>query len=287
MPRPRVRQISSPDHVTELPGFRVDSVDLGDATVGYCRFEAGWRWSRDMAPMLKAATCPMRHLGYCLSGHMHVVMDDGQELEIGPDSAFEIPPGHDKWVVGDETWTAIEWGGTQRASAAATADSGAATLATVLLTDIVDSTATAASLGDGAWRDLLAAHNLRMREALNLFRGREIATTGDGILAVFDSPTRAVRCAAAMVAAIEDLGLSVRVGVHTGELEYVGEDVRGLAVHTAARVMALAPANQVLVSSSTAALLDASTRLQDAGTHLLKGLPQPTRLYRLLPPSSP
>jgi len=90
-----------------------------------------------------------------------------------------------------------------------------------------------------------------------------------------------------MVAAIEDLGLSVRVGVHTGELEYVGEDVRGLAVHTAARVMALAPANQVLVSSSTAALLDASTRLQDAGTHLLKGLPQPTRLYRLLPPSSP
>lgn len=282
MPRPRVRRISSPDYVMELPGFRVDSVELGDATVGYCRFEARWRWSRDMAPALKASTCPMRHLGYCLSGHMHVVMDDGQEVEIGPDSAFEIPPGHDKWVVGDEPWTAIEWGGTQRASAAATADSGSATLTTVVLTDIVDSTATAASLGDGRWRDLLAAHNLRMREVLNLYRGREIATTGDGILAVFDSPTRAVRCAAAMVAAIQDLGLSLRVGVHTGELEYVGEDVRGLAVHTAARVMALAPANQVLVSSSTAALVDAATRLEDAGTHQLKGLPQSMRLYRLL-----
>jgi class 3 adenylate cyclase len=92
----------------------------------------------------------------------------------------------------------------------------------VVLTDIVDSTATAASLGDGRWRDLLAAHNLRMREVLNLYRGREIATTGDGILAVFDSPTRAVRCAAAMVAAIQDLGLSLRVGVHTGSLSTSG-----------------------------------------------------------------
>lgn len=271
-----------PDHVTELPGFRVDSVAVGDTTVGFCQFQPGWRWSTDMAPILRETSCPMRHLGYCVSGTMHVVMDDGQVLDVTPHTVFEIPPGHDKWVVGDEPWVAVEWGGTQRASRAASADSSARTLATVLFTDIVGSTSLAAHLGDTAWRDRLAAHNKALREVLNIHRGREVATTGDGLLAVFDSPARAVRCAADLVRAAARLDLQIRVGVHTGEIERVGDDVRGIAVHTAARVMAAAGPDEILVSATTADLLEGSgLPLADAGTHELKGIPGRRQLFRV------
>jgi class 3 adenylate cyclase len=237
-----------------------------------------------MAPVLKAVSCPLRHLGYCLSGVMHVVMDDGQQLDITPHTVFEVPPGHDKWVVGDEAWTAVEWGGTQRASRAASADAGAGALVTLVLTDIADSTARAVGMGDAAWRDALAEHNLRLREVLNLHRGREVATTGDGLLSVFESPTRAVLAAADMVRAAGALGLPIRAGVHTGEVERVGDDVRGVAVHTAARVRALARGGEVLVSATTAALLDPSAAgLEDAGSHSLKGLPLPVQVFRVVP----
>jgi class 3 adenylate cyclase len=116
------------------------------------------------------------------------VMDDGQTLDIGPDTAFDIPPGHDKWVVGDEPWVTIEWRGSGRAFGEAIADAGSRMLASVVFTDIVDSTQTLQELGDAAWRDVLSAHNGRLREVLNAYRGREIKTTGDGLLAVFDSP---------------------------------------------------------------------------------------------------
>jgi class 3 adenylate cyclase len=278
----QAKGFATPDHVQELPGFRVESVAVGDATVGYCRFAPGWQWSTDMAPILRAPSCPMRHLGYCVSGTMHVVMDDGQELEITPHTVFEIPPGHDKWVVGDEPWVAVEWGGTQRASRAAAAETSARTLATVLFTDIVGSTSLAAQIGDAAWRDRLAAHNNALREVLNVHRGREVTTTGDGVLAVFDSPARAVRCAVGLVRAAGRLDLQIRVGIHTGEIEWVGDDVRGIAVHAAARVMAVAGPDEILVSATTAALLEGSgLQLADAGIHELKGIPGPRQLFRL------
>ncbi len=113
-------------------------------------------------------------------------------------------------------------------------------LLTVLFTDIVDSTRLAADLGDRGWRDLLEQHHRVVRAALERFRGREIDTAGDGFLAVFDGPARAIRCARAVVAAVRDLGLEIRVGVHTGECEVIGEAVAGLAVHIGARVAALA-----------------------------------------------
>jgi hypothetical protein len=160
-------------------------------------------------------------------------MDDGQSLDIGPDTVFDIPPGHDKWVVGDEPWVTIEWGASGRALGAALHEAGARSLATVLFTDIVDSTARLESVGDAAWHDLLAAHNSRLREQLNIFRGREVKTTGDGFIAVFDSPTRAAQCAAEMTRSVRSIGLEIRVGLHTGEIELVGDDVRGIAVHTA------------------------------------------------------
>jgi class 3 adenylate cyclase len=158
----------------------------------------------------------------------------------------------------------------------------------VLFTDIVDSTRTVAEAGDTAWRDRLSQHNVKLREALNTFRGREVTTTGDGLVAVFDSPTRAVRAGEAMTRAARDMGLPIRVGVHTGEVEFVGADVRGLAVHLAARVMAEAGPDEVLVSSTTRDLLEGSgLELEDAGSHEFKGIPGARSVYRLVPaPSS-
>jgi class 3 adenylate cyclase len=225
----------------------------------------------------------MRHFGYTVSGVMHVVMDDGQALDIGPDTVFEIPPGHDKWVVGDEPWETIEWGASGRAMAAALEDAGDRSVATVMFTDIVDSTATLERVGDAVWHGMLVAHNARLRDELNVFRGREVKTTGDGFLAVFDSATRAVRCAAAMTRSAQSNDLPIRVGLHTGEVEFIGGDVRGIAVHAAARVMSLAGPGEVLVSSTTSALLEGSDLvLEDAGTHELKGLSGARQVFRLV-----
>ena len=284
MPRLQAKGFAAPDDVRVMPLVRVETISLDDATVGHCRFDPGWRWSVDMGPLLGTTSCPMRHLGYAMSGAMHVVMDDGQALDIGPDEVFDIPPGHDKWVVGDEPWVTIEWGGSGRAMLAALHDSPGRMLATVVFTDIVDSTARLRELGDGAWRDLLSTHNGRMREQLNVFRGREVKTTGDGLLAVFDSPTRpSRRCAATMVDASRAMGVAIRVGVHTGEVELVGDDVRGIAVHVAARVLALAGPDEVWLTTTTAELVEGSgLRLEDAGTHELKGLPGARQLWRVV-----
>jgi class 3 adenylate cyclase len=285
MPRLQAKSFSRPDEVRTTPKVRFETVGLDDATVGHCTFEPGWRWSTHIGPLMGATSCPIRHLGYSMSGTVRVVMDDGQTLDIGPDTVFDIPPGHDQWVIGDEPWIALEWGASGRALGAALREAGTRTLATVLFTDIVDSTARLQALGDAAWRDLLAAHNERLREQLNVFRGREVKTTGDGLLAVFDSPTRAVRCAAEMARSTRVMGIEIRVGVHTGEVELVGDDVRGIAVHAAARVMTLAAPGEVLVSSTTSGLLEGSGMvLADAGVHEMKGLAGARRVFRLVSP---
>ncbi len=240
-----------------------------------------------MPPIAGTATCQLHHLGYSVSGVMHVVMNDGQELDIVPESIYEIPAGHDAWVVGDIPWVTIEWT-SARTFGVPQEGPGERVLATVLFTDIVDSTATLQRVGDDAWRDLLLTHNRLLRDELNDFRGREVTTTGDGFLAVFDGATRAVRCGAAMARSTHDAGLEVRVGIHTGEVEFVGPDARGLAVHAAARVMSFAGPGEVLVSSTTNDLLEGSGLiLEDAGSKELKGLPGERRLFRLVAASPP
>ena len=102
-----------------MPKVRFETVTLDDAEIGHCSFEPGWRWSTDMGPAVGMTTCPMRHFGYCMSGALHVVMDDGESLDIGPGTVFEIRPGHDKWVLGDAPWVTIEWGASGRALGAA------------------------------------------------------------------------------------------------------------------------------------------------------------------------
>ena len=153
-------------------------------------------------------------------------------------------------------------------------------LATVLFTDIVGSTEQAASLGDRRWRELLEQHHTMVRRELNRFRGREVDTAGDGFMAAFDGPARAIRCAVAIIKAVRPLGLEIRAGIHTGECEQIGEKLGGIAVHIAARVATAAPPGGVLVSQTVKDLVAGSGILfEDRGTHQLKGVPDPWRLF--------
>jgi pimeloyl-ACP methyl ester carboxylesterase len=160
-------------------------------------------------------------------------------------------------------------------------------LASVLLTDIVDSTRRAAELGDRAWRDLLARHDALVRAQIQAFGGREVKQTGDGFLATFDGPARAVGCARTAVDGARGLGIEVRAGLHTGEIELLGADVGGLAVHIAARIAALAGPSEVLVSQTVRDLvLGSGLHLESRGTHTLKGVPDGWRLYAVVPASA-
>ena len=147
-------------------------------------------------------------------------------------------------------------------------------LTTVLFTDIVDSTKKAAEIGDRAWKDLLRQHHFAVRQQLERHRGREIDTAGDGFLASFDGPARAVRCARAIADTVKSLGLQIRAGVHTGECELLGGKLGGIAVHIGARVASLAGAGEVLVSSTVKDLVAGSgIRFEERGVHNLKGIP--------------
>jgi class 3 adenylate cyclase len=153
-------------------------------------------------------------------------------------------------------------------------------LATVLFTDIVGSTEKATEVGDRRWRELLDQHHSLVRRQLERFHGREVDTAGDGFLATFDGPARAIRCADSLRVGVRALGLEIRAGLHTGECEAVADGVRGIAVHTGARVAALASAGEVLVSSTVKDLVAGSgIEFEDRGTHELKGVPGEWRLY--------
>ena len=153
-------------------------------------------------------------------------------------------------------------------------------LATVLFTDIVGSTARAEQVGDQHWCDLLEAHHASVRRELTRYRGREVKSLGDGFLATFDGPARAVRCAKAITDAVRSLDIQVRCGLHTGEIEITAEDVQGIAVHIASRVSALAGAGEVLVSRTVKDLVAGSgLRFETRGSHPLKGLLEPMELY--------
>jgi class 3 adenylate cyclase len=157
-------------------------------------------------------------------------------------------------------------------------------LATVLFTDIVDSTKRAAELGDRQWRTLLDRHDQVVREQFARFRGREVKNLGDGFLATFDGPARAVRCASAIAETVQPLGIGVRSGLHTGEIELKRDDIGGIAVHIAARVADMAQAGESLVSSTVRDLVAGSgLRFEDRGLHTLRGLPEEVHLYTVLP----
>jgi class 3 adenylate cyclase len=155
-------------------------------------------------------------------------------------------------------------------------------LLSILFTDIVSSTATAMRLGDRSWRTLIASHHALLREYLPRFRGREIRSTGDGLCAVFNTPTQAIECAVAMCEAVRNLGLEIRAGIHTGECELVGDTLEGLAVHIAARIAACAQGGEVLVSRTVTELVAGSgISFTELSTQLFKGLPGEWHLLRV------
>jgi class 3 adenylate cyclase len=272
VPRLQRKSFSTPDQVRQFEHGRMELVELDETAVGRFVWEPGWRWSNDVAPIVGTRSCQNRHVGYVISGLLHVAMEDGTNLEIAAGDAYEIPPGHDAWVVGDEAWDTVEFT-SARTFGVSPEDTGERILATILFTDIVGSTALLEQRGDALWRRLVLEHNDRIRMALDRFRGREMSTTGDGFLALFDGAARAVRAAAAMGESVHDLGLEIRAGLYTGEVEIVGGQARGLAVHAAARVAALAGPNEVLVGGTTRDLLDGSGLLfEDRGSVELKGL---------------
>jgi class 3 adenylate cyclase len=156
-------------------------------------------------------------------------------------------------------------------------------LATVLFTDLVASTETAVAAGDAGWRDLVTSHNHVVRGLLARFRGQEMDTAGDGFFATFDGPARAVWCAQAIVESVRDLGIEVRAGVHTGEVQTIDAKAGGIAVVIGARITETAGASEILVSSTVKDLTAGSGIVfQDAGEHELRGVPDRWRLYRVL-----
>lgn len=284
MSRLQRRNFDAAQLTRDLGRGRFAVVDLDETAIGRMKLEPGWRWSTDVAPKVGTSTCQVRHLGAVLGGHLHVVHDDGTEIDIRTGDVYEIPPGHDAWVVGDAPWESIEFA-SARVFGATGGEAGVRTLGTILMTDIVGSTATLERVGDATWHALLLAHNERLRARIDHFSGREVRTTGDGFQVLFTGAERGVRCAAAMVTAVADLGIEIRAGLHTGEVELAAGNLHGIAVHAAARVSALAGPSEVLVSAVTRDLLDGSGLVfEERGLHELKGLTGARPVFALVLP---
>lgn len=278
-----VKNLLKPDEVLEFPRLTVRVVDLGDITVGYFVNEPGWSWYEHVRPRVGGEWCQARHLGMVLSGRLGIELEDGRRHEFGPRDVFDIPPGHNGWTVGDEPCHQIEWSGI-RAFAGFMGGIHSRVLVTLLFTDLVDSTPLAAELGDIRWRELLSRHYEAARAALERFRGREVDTTGDGLLATFAAPAQALHCAAAIQQAAHSERLKMRAGVHLGEVELVGRNVRGVAVHEAARIMGQADADEILASDAVRLFAgSAGLEFEERGVHALKGLAGEWRLWRFVP----
>jgi class 3 adenylate cyclase len=270
--------LDEPSEVIAFPNITANLVELGDLTVGLFVSQPGWRWSLHNKPTVGGEWCQARHIGVVISGTLGIDFSDGTSTVFGPNEIFDIPPGHDGYTIGDEQCVQIEWGGI-RAWAGFPTGVHSRVLRTLLFTDIVGSTEIASRLGDTRWRELLSSYLEKARAELERYGGREVTTTGDGMLATFDGPARALHCAVAIRAAAHAEDLHIRTGVHVGEVELVGDDVRGVAVHEAARIMAAASDDEILVSDLTRALASAGgLEFEDRGTHAFKGLDGEWRL---------
>ena len=282
MARLQAKSLEHPDEVRPTPHGRIDIYNLDDLVIGRMVLEPGWHWKEHVQPIAGTTLCQYHHVGVCIAGQLGSRMEDGTTNLIGPGMVFEIPPGHDGWVVGDEAFVAYDVAGVR--SFARVDENTQRVLGTIVFTDIVDSTALAESVGPTRWTELVAIHNERTQFELDRYRGRLIKTTGDGVLALFDGSERAVRAAAAICLAAKSIGLTIRAGVHTGEVELIAGDVRGMAVHVTARVMAQAGPGQVYVSATTRDLVaDSGLVFVDAGSHELKGVSGARQLYCLAP----
>ena len=254
----RRKRFDRPDEIRRVEKAHIELVELGELTIGRAIFEPGWRWSEHVKPIVGTESCQVHHLGYVVSGHLHIEMTDGASMDVMGGDAFEIPPGHDAWVIGDEPWISVDWAG-RRLFAKSPKEISDRVFTTLVFTDLSGSTETLNRLGDTRWRLLLAEHNQAVRAEIERFGGREAKTTGDGFFVLFDSATAH--------------GLAARAGVHAGEVELEGEEVRGIAVHAAARILRVAQPGEVMVSTTVRDLLSGSgLEFADRGEFELRGL---------------
>ena len=259
----------------------LDLVRISSSALGWEVLEPGWRWSTHVKPIVGTKWCEFHHVSIVLEGRVGIETRDGERAEAGPGQVLEISPGHDSWVVGDTAAVVIDVQGALGWAKAP--EAGDRILTTLMFTDIVGSTQMAARLGDRGWKQLLANHDEVVRSLLHMHRGREGGTTGDGFVATFDAPAQAIRCALAISAASGRLGVEIRAGVHTGEIEMAGRELRGVAVHLAARIMDAAGPGEVFVSSTTADLATgAEIEFVDRGRRELKGFSGDRQLFEVV-----
>jgi class 3 adenylate cyclase len=275
------KNLATPDEIRDLPFADTSLTRVGTHVVGRGVLRPGWRWSTHMRPSMGTEWCPVHHLQIIQSGRFGIRMMDGEEVELVPGDIADIPPGHEAWVIGDEPCVMLDISGNIESIGLPREHERLVT--TLLFTDIVDSTKTAERLGDQAWKQLLREHDRVTRTQIERYRGDEVDTTGDGFLVMFASAGSALRCAVAIRDAIRTLGLQVRIGVHSGEVERTANSIAGINVHAAARIMALAGASEILVSSVARGLAEGSgLSFRDAGRHEVKGLERPVEVAELL-----
>jgi class 3 adenylate cyclase len=283
MSRVEVRDLGEPEAVVSYPLGTSSQVRLAETVVTHHVLQPGWSWEEHARQLVGTTSCELYHRGVVLSGRMGVRTDEGEQLVIGPNQVFDLLPGHVTWVEGDEELVMVDWAG--GAGFGARPGEGARLLATILFTDIVDSTALAREAGDASWRRTVAMHDDVVRSVLAGFAGREIETAGDSFLVVFDSAESAIRCGLSLVRALDAIGLAIRVGVHSGEVAVGDDQVRGLAVHAAARILDRAGSGEVLVSGTTRDLAEGATGLtfESRGRYRLKGLEREHELLAATP----
>jgi class 3 adenylate cyclase len=275
------KNLAEPDVIRELDHARVTLTRVGMHAIGTGVLQPGWVWSTHMGPLMGTDLCPVRHLQLIQSGRFAFRMEDGEEIELQPGDVADIPPGHEAWVVGDEPCVVLDIAG--NIDVIGLPQEHERLVTTLLFSDIVDSTKTAERLGDRAWRQLLAEHDRIVRVQIDRYRGTEVNTTGDGFLVTFASAASAIRCALAIRDSVKAIGLEVRIGVHSGEVERSGSSITGININATARIMALAGASQIFVSSVARGLADGSgLSFEDAGRHEVKGLERPVEVAAVL-----
>ena len=274
-----MRSFDEPDEVVQIENVRSEQVSIAGISVSRDTQYPGWRWSKDVKPLVGTDWCEVRHVGYVISGMQAVLLRDGTEFVMGPGDVMDLPAGHDAWVVGNEPVVTIAWTGVKTWLGPLDSFSERV-LATLVFTDIVDSTGLAARLGDRTWSDRIATLESRTRDVIGQYRGRLVKFTGDGTLASFDGAARALRCALALRSVATDLDLPIRVAVHTGEVDLADDDLRGMAIHEASRMLDHASSGDILVSQVTAGLgQDSGVTLSDRGEVELRGISGSRHIY--------
>jgi class 3 adenylate cyclase len=280
-----VRDLGKPEVVISDELSTSTQVRLAQTVVTRHVLQPGWSWEEHAKPIVRTASCELYHRGVVLSGRMGIRTDDGEEVIVPPNHVFDLPPGHVTWVEGDEELVMVDWAG----GAGFDPQLGRETRvsATILFTDIVDSTVRASEAGDASWKRTVAMHDDVVRSVLAGFGGREVETAGDSFLVVFDRAESAIRCGLALIKALAAIELPIRVGVHSGEVVMSGDHVGGLAVHAAARIVARAGAGEVLVSGTSRELAEGATGLtfESRGRHHLKGLERERELFAVESPA--